>query len=194
MRTHTMHTVRELLQAEWESDLPDKVIEALRPQDGKNVTTRLLDKLPGGKEVWHLRREYGMTHIVNEAYRRGDYRNGVSLLLYHSEASLSLDLKHVQEKNPAYFSARLERNHARMEAMNTRETLEAIAAAMNAAEVAIAQLLEANARVEALTEYGTTLHPDRYDILKACGLSDTESRPLLNRDYTTRTPEPTEEV
>jgi hypothetical protein len=67
--THDFNTVSELIQDNWESEIPDRVLTALRPLDGKPVTKRLLDKLPGGKDEWILERAYGMTHIKNKVYK-----------------------------------------------------------------------------------------------------------------------------
>lgn len=185
---HTHQTVHDLIQSRWESDTPDKILAALRPYEGKPFTTRLLDKLPGGKDVWQLRKQYGMTHLQNRAYSQssGNAADGVSLLLAHTESCVNVDTRDIEQRNPAYFSARRERNHRRMEAMNSKATLDAIAAAMNRAETAIINMLKAAEAVEELTAYGTTLDPDRYAIEKACGLDDKDGRPFINRDYSTR--------
>lgn len=192
MRVHTRQSVHDLIQSRWESDEPDKVLEALRPFDGKPITTRLLDKMPGGRERWRLRREYGMTHLETLTYLRSGGDAGTSLLFNWTEASVPLEWAQLEERNAAYFKGRRERNHARMEAMNTRETLDDIAEAMNDAEQAIEQLQLAQERIEELTDYGTPLNPERYAIEKACGLDDRDGRPLLNREYKTREPEKVE--
>lgn len=193
MRIHTFQTVHDLIQSRWEPDTADKAIDALRSSDGKPITTRLAAKLEGiGGQSWRLRREYGMTALVSSDYDRGKFDTGIKLFLCHSEGSIPLDLTAVIKGNSAYFSARVERNHARMEAMNTRATLDAIAAAMNAAERAIEAIVVAQAVVAELTQYGTTLNPDSYAIEKACGLDDADGRPILNREYKTREPEPVE--
>ena len=182
---HTFQTVSDLVQENWESDLPDAVLEALRPLDGKNVTTRILDKLPGGRDKWILERAYGMTHLKNKVYAfsQGSERGGVSLILDWREDSFPLDIRKVEEKNPAYFSARKERNHKRMEARNTKELLDKMATAMNRVEAAKAEFEKAKAHLESLTEYGAPFEPDRYAIEGACGLRDEKGNRYGERNY-----------
>lgn len=177
-RWHTANTVADLIQEHWESDLPDAVLEALRPLDGKPVTKRLLDKLPGGKDVWILERAYGMTQIKNRVYSQsqGSAKGGISLLLAHREDAFPLDVNKVEKENPAYFSGRRERNHARMEARNNRELLQQMADVMNDAERAQAALANARKCFEALAGYGEPFSPDRYDLERACGLDETRDQ------------------
>lgn len=188
MTKFTYQTVHDLIQAGWESDLPDRVLQALRAFEGKPITTRLESKMPalpnGG--TWRLIRHYGWTVIQSSTYGTPEgYANGTSceLMLARSEASVALDTAWVEKENPAYFSARRERNHARMEAMNTKETLDACALAMSRADAAICYARKALAELEALTGYGTNLHPDSYAIQRACGATDVDSRPVFNREY-----------
>jgi len=170
---HTHQTVHDIIQGEWESELPDKIMEALRPFDGKPVTTRILAKLPadnGGGE-WRLRRQYGMTHLENAAYGKGDYKHGVSLLLDWKENSFPLEWAKLEERNGAYFSGRRERNHARMELMNTKGRLDAASTAMNRIEAAIEALW--NAHADLSKAIGEALSgSDKYDIERACGWRD----------------------
>lgn len=171
----THQTVHDLIQRQYESDLPDRVLHALRPLDGKPITTRLLAKMPElpGGAYWRLIRHYGWTSLETSTYSTpAGYSSGtsLSLILARSEASVPLDTAFVEEHNTAYYSGRRERNHARMEAMNTKATLDACADVMNKAQSAIAALRTVAAHLEALTEYGTTLNPDRYEIERACGL------------------------
>jgi hypothetical protein len=184
MKTHTFQTVADLLQENWESDLPDKVMEALRPFDGKMVTTRMLEKLPGGKGQWVLERAYGMTHIKNRDYwmTHGNAKNGVSLLLGHTEASFPFEWAKLAEKNPAYFSGRKERNHARMGARNTKDLLDRMAAAMNRVERANLELEAARKEFEELAGYGQPFAPDRYRLEDECGLISDYHMNKIKRD------------
>ncbi len=170
---HTFQTVHDLIQSQYESDLPDRVLQALRPFDGKDITTRILAKMPALPGVtWRLKRNYGWTTLETSTYCTPEgYANktSLSLMLVRTEASVPLDTAWVERENPAYFSARVERNHARMEAMNTKPTLDACADAMNRVQAAIAETRAAMASLAALTEYGSTLYPDHYDIERACG-------------------------
>lgn len=172
----TRQELHDLIQENWESELPDKVLEALRPFDGKPITTRMLSKLPVSSpdNPWRLRREYGMTHLVTLDYLRySGNKGGISLLLCHTESSIPLNVREVEEKNPAYFSARKQRNHARMEAMNTRELLDGAVTAANRVAHALAELQDAIRDLDdRFTGYGKPLSQDRYDIERAIGLRD----------------------
>ena len=171
---HTFQTVHDLVQENWESELPDRVLEALRPLDGKMITTRILDKLPGGKEVWILERAYGMTHLKTREYYNNGGMSGISLYLGYREDSFPLDIKYLEEKNPAYFSGRKRRNHTRMEVMNTKAELEQMAAVMNRIEQAKAELQAAFDEFDKLTDYPEgRFNQDRLKLEKACGMRIT---------------------
>jgi hypothetical protein len=188
MKVHTRQTVHDLIQSQWESDLPDRVLVALAKFHGKNITTRIETHLntdmPGHE--WRIFKHYGWTSLQNEAYWRHDgkdRKDGIDLMLVRSEASVPLDLTWVERENAAYFDARKTRNHARMEAMNTRGTLDALALAMNNAERAIELLTDAKNRLDDLTKYGETLNPDRYTFQRACGLTDVDGRDYGDRQF-----------
>lgn len=194
MKQHTRQSVHDLIQSRWESDLPDRVLQALRPHDGKPVTTRiektLANVFPTGDgkgtfHEWRIIRHYGWTSLQNTAYfsTHGCDRDGIDLTLVYSEASVPLDLAWTEAHNAAYFEARRARNHARMEAMNTAGTLDAVAAAMNAVEAAIEALTDAEHRLDDLTKHGETLDPDRYELHRACGLTDVDGRHVGDRQY-----------
>lgn len=191
MRVHTRDSVSELIFSRWECDLADRVLEAIRPFEGKPITTRMLAKLPAlpDGDSWRLRRQYGMTHLETLTYATGTGRHRFSILLAHSEAAVPLDLAYVLEHNPADYRGRFERNHARMEARNDRALLEAVAGAMNDAERAIVALERAQDRLRTLTEVGSPAGPERYELERACGLADVDGRPLINREFKARAPE-----
>lgn len=175
----TRQTVHDILQSHWESDLPDRTLQALRAFDGKPITTRLLAKLPtlANGATWRLIRHYGWTSLETSTYGQPQgYRDktSMSLVLVRTEASVPLDTAWVERENTAYFAARRERNHARMEAMNTKTTLDACAAAMSGCSAALTALQTAMAQLETLTEVGTNLNPDRYTLQKACGVYGVE--------------------
>lgn len=167
---HTRNTIAALIQERWESDLPDRVIEALRPYDGKPITTRLLDKLPGGREQWRMYRQYGWTEIETIDYVRTQGRQGTRLILARSEASVPLNLQIVEDDNPAYFAGRRERNHARMEARNDGAKLDRLAATLNRIESLRAELDAATKDLSEQTEHGTVFNPERYALERLCGL------------------------
>jgi hypothetical protein len=162
--THTVDTLAALLATRQESDLPDQLLDALRPLQGKAITTRLLDQLPGGKAEWTLSREYGWTHLVSRVYYRTSGREGLRIMLARTEASVPLDLAWVETENGAYFGARRQRNADRLAARQDVDLLNSLAAALNQVASLQGQLAEAQAVLDALTEHGTVLDGDRYEI------------------------------
>lgn len=183
MAKHTAESVAALIESRIESDLPDKVLEALRPMDGKAITTRLLDKLPGGREQWRLVRHYGWTSLQTMGYGRNESGGEIDLTLVRSESSLPLELEWVEKENPAYFAARRERNEARKAALVDVVLLEDVAEAMNRAEQAIETLRRATADMEEFTDYGKPFNADSYTLREACGLCDKDGRSIISRDY-----------
>lgn len=175
---HTHQTVHDIIQGRWESDEPDKILEVLRQMEGKMLTTRILVKMPGGRDRWRLRREYGMTHLETWEYTRTQGNGGISLLLDWREDSFPIETAKIEERNTAYFSARRARNHTRMEAMNTKPLLDQMAAAMNHMERAMQELQEARATFEALADYGQPFNPDQYELERACGWRDEKGERL----------------
>jgi hypothetical protein len=168
---HTKESVSKLLASRWEDqDTPDKVLTALHCYEGKNITTRILDKLPGGKDKWRLRRQYGMTHLVTLDYLRSEGNQGISLLLAHTETSFPFDAADMVKRNPAYFDAAKDRNRRRMEARNDAAALDKMAFALNQVEDALAALTQAKDNLEALTEYHSVFAPDKYEFERICGL------------------------
>lgn len=171
---HTCNTVADLVQERWESEIPDTVLDALKPLDGKPVTKRLLAKLPGGETEWILERAYGMTHLKNRAYVKTQGNNGISLLLDWKTDAFPLDVREVEKRNPAYFSARKERNHARMEVRHNRELLSKMATILNRIEQAQKEIADAKAEFEELVAYGKPFAQDRHALERACGLRTAE--------------------
>jgi hypothetical protein len=173
-KVFTHQDIHDILQAHYESDLPDKVLACLLPHNGKLVGKNLLKSLPEVPGGWRIRRAYGMTHLESAPYMNGDLSNpkAVSLLLAHSEANVYVDTYSIEERNPAYFSGRRERNHARMEAMNTKHELDAMADAMTEASAALERFETAKARFAQLTACGKHFEPDSYELERACGLRE----------------------
>lgn len=178
MKKHTAKTIAAIIAANLESDLPDRVIEALRPYDGKNITTRILDALPPlpNGATWRLIRNYGWTCLQTSTYCTPQGyadKTSMDLILTRTEASVPLDLAYVagenKEKNSygencAYFSARRERNAARHQAMSDPEMLKKSATALNKYTAAIDALAAARAELDEITEYGTPMHPEQYTL------------------------------
>jgi hypothetical protein len=176
-KTFTAASVREFIAQRMESDLPDRVIEALRPFNGKPITTRLLAALPalpdGGK--WYLKRQYGWTALESSTYctpKGYADKTSISLILTRTEASVPLDVEYVAGnvpmggatygENAAYFAARRERNHKRMEASNIIEECSRAARILNRYQAAVEELEAARVEFEELTEYSGYFNPDNY--------------------------------
>lgn len=183
----TAATVAEFIGKTFESDLPDRVIDALRPFDGKNITTRILAALPAlpNGATWRLRRQYGWTSLQTSTYCTPQgYADGTSLdlILARSESSVPLNLEYVAGNVPlgnnsygencAYFSARRERNANRATAQSNAELCGKAAAILNRYAAAVAEMEKARAEFEKLAEHGTPLDPVKWDFLRAVDPND----------------------
>ncbi len=185
MKIHTRQSVHDLIQSRWESDLPDRVLQAITTRIERALTNIFQTEDAGMFHTWRIIRHYGWTSLENDAYWKssGSARDGISLMLVRSEASVPLDVAWVEANNQAYFEARRARNHARMEAMNTAGTLDAVALAMNNVERGIEALTDAQNRLDDLTKHGETLDPDRFELQRACGLTDVDGRHWGDRQF-----------
>lgn len=137
--------------------IPDAIAVHAGKRAGKPVTKvdakALTDEL--GIEI-RIRRQYGMTHVS-----WGPYVAEQSILLAHTDTGVCWPTSAaLQEKNPAYFRARDERNAQRKVILGERRELAAQAAA------AVVKLREAQAELEALIEFDAPLHIVRFDIKK----------------------------
>jgi len=171
---HTASSIASLISNEVEPDNAEHVLAALTPYHGKPISTRLLDRLPGGRVEWTLRKQYGWTEIVNRADRqtRGDSRDAIRIILARSEASVPLDVPWVERENARYFAGRRERNRLRAVALADNPMLTRMAFTMNEIEDLHVKLAFAKKTFAALVDDGTPLHPDRYVLEEACGLRE----------------------
>src|SRR5262252_8306586 len=176
---HNAETLAALIRGRIEPDNAEHVLAALRPLDGHMITTRILDKLPGGRTVWRLSRSFGWTEVKNEAYwkTQGSSRDGVALIVARSEASVPLDVAFVERENPAYFSGRRQRNQLRARALADVPLLSRLASVMNEIEDHNVKLLAATKVFVAFVEHDSPLGPDRYELERACGLRDQKDKP-----------------
>ena len=133
---HTAASIAALISKNVESSAAEDVLEALKPLHGQLITTRLLDKLPGGRVEWRLSRTFGWTEIKNRAHvtSGGDSREAVSLMVARSEASVPLDVTFVEKANPKCFAERRKRNAQRAKALSDARLLERVAVLMNEIE------------------------------------------------------------
>ena len=160
----TSEEIRAEIESRIESDEPDLILAVVKKLNGKPVSIRILDKLPGGRERWWLRKEYGMTHIEENRYvspaKERSYN--YSYLVGHSEGGLIWDVTDFEARNPGYYAGRNERNEARTKALNDPNLLERFAEACNDVTRRKAMLEEAVAAFNSFLAYGLPLSPDNY--------------------------------
>lgn len=117
----TAADIQAKLEQEWESDRPDVVLDVLRRHEGKQLTKRLLAKLPGGEAEWFIRHVAGMTCLEDRAYTFNREGNaGISLLMAYRTTNVEIDTKFIVEYNTGYFSARVARMWEKMTKEETK--------------------------------------------------------------------------
>lgn len=159
-------TIRALVASRIESDEPDAVLEVFRQNDGKPFTKRILAKLPGGAERWGIRHVANMTNLETKDYLRSDGGVGISLLVCYGTVNVPIDAKFLEERNPAYFAGRKERNAKRLTTMNDPLLCREMAQAVENVRTAQRALGLAMEAYERLTGYGEAFNPDQYEINK----------------------------
>lgn len=169
MQTHTATSLARLIATSMEPEHAERVLAALRPLNGQPITTRLLDKLPGGRVEWRLTRDLGRTQIKNRASMRIS-AEGIELTLAHSEACVPLDVAWVERENVGYFAARRQRNAARAQAIADSGMLGRVAFAMNEVQDLLQKLAFAKEQFETFIREGEPCYVVRYDLERACGL------------------------
>jgi hypothetical protein len=178
MATRSTHTetpvftaddVRAKLVADRESDEPDAILAVLKAHDGKQLTKRLLAKLPGGEARWLIRQVAGMTKLEDRHYLHSGGGRGISLLVAYQLTSVVIDAAWVEEHNAAYFAARVERNAMRAVCVCNPAICQRMADTLTAYAAAKAALDDARQALDGLTEYGQPFSPDQYDWQRLCG-------------------------
>ena len=164
---HTIKTVRDFLLSQRESDEPDEVLAVLKVHDGKQLTKRLLAKLPGGEERWRLSQFATMTHLETRDYGRSGGNTGIHLLLAYALKNVMIDAAWIEEHNPAYFKGRRERNAQRDRAAAGGSVLALMVDRLNGYASAKVKLDEAKKQLDALTD--TSFAADSYDWERLCG-------------------------
>ena len=158
----TAAQIQALVASRVESDAADAVLEIFKRDQGKPLTKRLLGKLPGGEDVWCITHVAGMTHVETREYRRTQGQKGICLLVAYDTKNVAMDAKFLEERNPAYFSARKERNEKRADV--SEASCAALAEAINRVIAAREALAEAEAGFDALAGYGKPFDADRYEL------------------------------
>ncbi len=170
MKRFNIDDVRALLMKERESDEPDAILEVLKAHAGKRYTVHLLRKLPGGEERWGYRHVAGMTHLEERDYLRSSGNRGISLLVsYDTSGPHVVDAAWVEEKNPANYKGRRERNAQRDEALKNPALLERMCVALNSYARVQKALDDAKEVLDGLTGYGMPFSADGYDWERMCG-------------------------
>ncbi len=114
-------------------DTPEAIAAVMQQEDGKKLTVRLLDKLPGGRDRWYIKREFGMTHLCERSRAKRRFR----FLLAHTDGPTEIDSRQLRELNPCYFAAAVARNKKRMVIKNNADELQAIANSVNRLDQAV---------------------------------------------------------
>lgn len=158
----TANDIRAIVESNIEPSEPaDSILAYLKKNNGKKLTARDVTKMreASGDATIDIRKTAGMTYIEWGNYTRTGGNKGGSILIAYTEAAPTIDATWVEERNPAHFSARVERNEQRAKVLQNAYPLSVAAEAIN-------KLREARATLESLTAYGEgPLAADRYAIL-----------------------------
>lgn len=153
-----------------QSHEPDEPVTAimafLRSIDGKPLTARHLPAIQKIDPTCRIDKStMGATRIEWGRYGVNGGRTGGSLLIHYVNESAPrvVNANDIEARNPAYFAARIERNHARMEAQNDRDALRKLADAVDA-------LNAARKIINDMTEFGEALNVVRHDVRAMAGL------------------------
>jgi hypothetical protein len=169
---HTIQTVRAFLESQRESDEPDEVLAILKTYDGRQLTKRILDKLPGGTDRWIINQFATMTHLETRDYHRSGGNTGIHILIAYKITNIMIDVSWIEQNNPAYFAGRRTRNESRDKVANSSSMLTIMADRLNAYADAKAKLEEAKDDLDKLTDYGGPFSADSYGWERLCGARD----------------------
>ena len=169
---HTLESLTRMITKKIEPPLADAVLDALKRIEGQLITTRVLDKLPGGRVEWRMSRTLGFTEIRNRSFMtsQGSSLDSICLKLAKSESSVPVDAAWIERENVDHYAGRRQRNALRAKALADVGMLSRVAGIMNDIEAINEQLRVAKATLCDFTKDGAPLHPERYDVEKACGL------------------------
>lgn len=147
-----------------DGETPEAILEVFKAHEGKQLTKRLLAKLPGGEQRWRISQTAGMTSLETWDYTRSQGRQGVHLLVAYATKNVAIDAAFLEDRNPAFFSARRERNAERKARLEDPESLALLAERINAVRAARKQLEAAEAALEELSGYGKAFGAEQYEI------------------------------
>jgi hypothetical protein len=165
---HTAQSIAAIIAKNIEPATADEVLAALRALEGHHITPRLLDRLPGGRVEWRLRRELGVTEIRNRAFLN-DKATGVSLTLARNDSDV-LSAEFVERENPEHFKNRRDRNARREQALSNVALLERVALLFNELTTINEQRRLAMKQLAVFISHEGPLGPDKRDLERALGL------------------------
>lgn len=149
--------------------ITDAVADYAKTRAGKPLTVRDCEKL---KQItgqgWHIRKQYGMTHLDNDAYTQAHYSNissheSIDLLVAHTETGV-LWPEDLAAKNPAYYAGAKERNAQREALLHDAKAFAATVKAMESYGKALKALEIAKAGLDKLTAYDAPAAVVEYEI------------------------------
>jgi len=154
------------------SELPDGVLEVFRREHGKQLTKRILAKLPGGDATWRISQIANMTSLETWDYTRSQGRQGIHLLVAYATKNVAIDAAFLELRNPAYYGARRERNAERTAVLANEGALKDLADRINAVREAREKLAAAEASLAELSCHGKAFGADQYAIEALAGMRE----------------------
>ena len=142
-------------------DVVTALVGVLEKHNGKSYSKRLIPALEAatGDELY-FSDEYGLQHLISQAYRRSSGNGGFRVLLGHGKGCPVIDVDRIRELNVCYLAAAEKRNAIRSELLAGDWPEQVEAAATTAREALITY--------QQLAGYNTC--PDSFQIDKAHGL------------------------
>jgi hypothetical protein len=143
--------------------VPDAIAAYADKRAGKTVTKTDAAQLEAQLGIpVRIRRQYGMTHVTWTTHA-GPPRDENSILLAHSETNVSWPRgPELRQKEPAYFTARDERNVARQKLLDEHYQIDRIPyvnpSRIERAAAAIIRLRAAQEELQQLTAYEQPMH------------------------------------
>jgi len=163
----TGHVTTEDLQAIMQghtedTDTPNKILAALRYNDGKQLTKTTVKKMIEATGIEDLRivKQFGMTNLGWGQSRGGLTTTAHELLIAHREKNVVIDADWIEENNACFFRAARERNADRAMLLSDPSKLDEMAAAINEWRAACRRLKAALGRHVGVD--GSFANPDRY--------------------------------
>ena len=156
--------------------VPDAIAAHADKRAGKPVTKTDAEQLEAALGVpVRIRRQYGMTRVAWAAGTESNpWLDERAIQLSHNDTNVRWPTgDELRAKEPAYFSARDERNSARKTILAEHRQLDRIPSIepslVERAAAAVAKLREAREELMQLLDYGQPLHVMRYPIEKLTG-------------------------